>query len=337
MKEALFWEPLKDKEKTIKCKLCPHNCLIVKDSYGKCRVRKNINGKLYSMVYARPCSIATDPIEKKPLYHFLPGQKTLSIATFGCNLFCLHCQNYEISHEFVESEITKLKLVEPEKVVEKAKELGIKVISYTYTEPTIFYEYMYDVAKLAKKARIKNIIVSNGYIQEEPLKKLLKFLDGANIDLKSINNEFYLKVCKAKLEPVLKCLKIISKNKCWLEITNLIIPSLNDKDEEIEVLIDFVAGLGKNIPLHFTAFFPHYKLLDKPSTPEFILLKAREKALKKLNHVYAGNIMNVEANTTYCTKCKKSLIKRFGFDVIENNVKKGKCAFCKTKIAGVFS
>ncbi|MEM1535043.1 MAG: AmmeMemoRadiSam system radical SAM enzyme [Candidatus Pacearchaeota archaeon] len=331
MKEALFYSKSEGK---IKCLLCPHGCFLGEGQKGKCGVRKVIGGKLYSLVYGRPCSIALDPIEKKPLYHFLPGEKALSIATFGCNLFCLHCQNYSISHEFLEAEIEQLDFVEPEKIVDKTKELGAKIISYTYTEPTIFYEYMLDIAKLAKKARLKNVIVSNGYINAEPLKKLLRYIDGANVDLKAMSDSFYLKICKARLEPVLSALKIMAK-KIWLEITNLVIPGLNDK-EDIDKVIEFVAGLGKDIPLHFTRFFPMYKLTDRPPTPESILLEARKKALKVINYVYAGNIANIETNTTYCPKCKEALIKRSSFYVIENKIKAGKCPFCKTPIAGVW-
>jgi len=335
MKKALFFSHLR--ERVIKCELCPNYCVIADGKLGKCKVRKNINGKLFSLVYARPCSIAVDPIEKKPLYHFLPGSKTLSIATFGCNLACLHCQNYEISQEFMEREIEALPLVEPEKVVEKAREVGINIMCYTYTEPTIFYEYMVDIAKIARKQGMKNVIVSNGYINEKPLRKLLPYLDAANIDLKSISSKFYLKICKAKIEPILNTIKIIAKSKAWLEITNLIIPGLNDSKAEITKLIHFVYSIDKDIPLHFTAFFPSYKLIDVMPTPQEILLYARKKAIEEgLHYVYAGNISNVETNSTYCWKCNALLIKRIGFNVAENNLKNGKCHQCNTKIAGVW-
>ncbi len=335
MEKALFYSSLKNN--LVKCNLCPNFCVIANGSIGKCKVRKNIDGKLYSLVYSKPCSIAIDPIEKKPLYHFFPSSKTLSIATFGCNLTCLHCQNYEISQEFIEKEIEELPTLDPIDIVNEALALNIKIISYTYTEPTIFYEYMLDIAKIAKKKGIKNVIVSNGYINETPLKKLIPFIDAANIDLKAMSEKFYREICNAKLEPILNTLKILSKSKVWLEITNLIIPGLNDSKQQIEDLIQFVVSLGKDIPLHFTAFFPAYKLTNIMPTPEKTLLDARKKALEEgLHYVYAGNIINVETNSTYCWKCKKLLIKRIGFSVAENNIKKGKCKYCNTKIAGAW-
>ncbi|MEM1577849.1 MAG: AmmeMemoRadiSam system radical SAM enzyme [Candidatus Pacearchaeota archaeon] len=335
MKEALFYKKLKNK--IVKCELCPNFCIIADGKTGKCRVRKNFNGKLFSLVYGKPCSIAIDPIEKKPLYHFFPGNKTLSIATFGCNLFCLHCQNYEISHEFSNADISEISFIEPEKIVEEAENRNIKIISYTYTEPTIFYEYMLDISKIAKKKKIKNVIVSNGYINIKPLKKLINYIHAANIDLKAMKEEFYKKICNGKLEPVLETIKFLVRNNIWTEITNLVIPTLNDKEEDIDKIIDFVYKLGKFVPLHFTAFFPAYKLLNLSPTPENILIKARKKAIDKgLYYVYAGNILNLETNSTYCHKCKSLLIKRIGFNVVENNIKNGKCFNCKTKIYGVW-
>jgi pyruvate formate lyase activating enzyme len=332
MKEAMFYKKLNGK---VRCELCPNFCLIQNNQSGKCRVRKNVDGKLYSLVYAKPCSIAIDPIEKKPFYHFYPGSKTLSLATFGCNLFCLHCQNYLISHEFDIKDLDIMPIVEPEKIVDEAINRNIKIISYTYTEPTIFYEYVLDIAKLAKKNKIKNVLVTNGYINEKPLKKLLPYINAANVDLKAMSKDFYLKVCKAKLEPVLKAIKIM-KESIWIEITNLVIPTLNDSEKNFEKVISFVSSLNKDIPLHFTAFFPAYKLLDLPPTSEEVLLKARNMGLKKLHYVYAGNIYNVEANSTYCFSCKALLIKRVGFNVVENNIRGGKCYNCKKKIAGVW-
>ncbi len=333
MREAMFYKKLKNK--IVKCELCPNFCIIQNNKVGKCKVRKNVEGKLYSLVYSKPCSIAIDPIEKKPLYHFYPGSKTLSLATFGCNLFCLHCQNYVISHEFTEKDINLTPIVEPEKIVEEAINKDIKIISYTYTEPTIFYEYVFDIARLAKKNKIKNVLVTNGYINEKPLRKILPYINAANVDLKAMKKDFYLKICKAKLEPVLKTIKIMQE-KIWVEITNLVIPTLNDSEEDIKKVIDFVYSINKDIPLHFTAFFPAYKLLNIPPTPESILLKARKLAMEKINYVYAGNIYNIEANSTYCFNCKNLLIKRLGFNVLENKVIKGKCPYCKKKIAGFF-
>ena len=218
-KEALFYKKLKNK--IVQCELCPHFCTIKNGERGKCRVRENQNGKLISLVYGKPCSLALDPIEKKPFYHFLPGQQALSIASVGCNLACKHCQNYEISQAKPE-EIPSLNL-SPEQVIKEAKKQNVKIISYTYTEPTIFYEYMLDTAKLAKKSGLKNTIVSNGFINPKPLKQLCKYIDGANIDLKSISDDFYKKICGARVEPILEALKIYKYEGVWLEITNLII------------------------------------------------------------------------------------------------------------------
>ncbi len=331
-KEALYWKSINDK--IVQCTLCPNFCVLKPDEYGKCKARQNINGKLYTLVYAKPCSIALDPIEKKPLYHFLPGNEALSIATAGCNLHCKHCQNWEISQAFVWQ--VPFEKVSPESIVEHAKQAGVKIISYTYTEPTIFYEYMLDIAKIAKKEKIKNVMVTNAYINPEPLKELLKYMDAANIDLKSMKPEFYEQICDARLQPILEAIKIMHK-KIWIEITNLIIPTLNDSDEDINSIIQFVKSLNKDVPLHFTAFWPAYKLEHLPPTEESTLLKAREKAIEQgLRYVYAGNIHNIETNTTYCWKCGKPVIRRIGFMVIENALKKGKCSYCNATIAGVW-
>ncbi len=332
MKQALYWKKLK--KKIIQCQLCPHFCIIKPGEVGKCKVRKNINGKLYSLVYGKPCSFNLDPIEKKPLYHFLPGQQAISIATPGCNLNCLHCQNYEISQAKPE-EISSLNLM-PKQIIEKTKQRA-KIISYTYTEPTIFYEYMLDISKLAKKEKIKNTIVSNGFINPKPLNQLCKYIDGANIDLKSINPEHYKKICQARLEPVLEAIKILHEKKVWLELTNLIIPSLNDSLAEIKKLIRWIKdNLGLDVPLHFTAFYPTYKLMNLPPTSIEILRKARQEAKKAgLHYVYTGNLPDEEGSTTFCPKCNQPAIKRDGFFVIYNNLKNGRCK-CGEKIAGVW-
>ncbi len=332
-KQALFWEK---KGENVQCQLCPHFCFLKNREIGKCHVRQNINGKLISLVYTRPCSIALDPIEKKPLYHFLPGEKTLTIATAGCNLSCGFCQNWEIS-QCNPSKVRSLQL-KPEQVVEEAKKEKVKIISYSYTEPTIFYEYMLDIAKLAEKKRIKNVTVTNGFINPLPLQELCKYLDGSNIDIKSMNDEFYRRVCGGRLEPVLEAIKIMHKKGVWIEVTNLIIPGLNDSIDEINRLVDWVKkNLGRDVPLHFTAFYPTYKMLNLPRTSKEILRKARNIALAKgLHYVYTGNIQDDEGNNTYCPRCKELLIKRAGFLIVENKLQKGKCFNCKEKIAGVW-
>jgi len=334
MKEALFYKKLKNK--IVQCQLCPRFCIIKPGERGKCRVRENQKGKLISLVYGKPCSLALDPIEKKPLYHFLPGQIALSIATVGCNLNCKHCQNWEISQanpEDVSSQETK-----PEDVIKEAKKNKVKIISYTFTEPTIFYEYMLDIAKLAKKQGIKNMIVSNGFINPEPLKQLCKYIDGANIDLKSIDNNFYKKICDARVKPVLESLKILKQEEVWVEITNLLIPTLNDKEKDIERLVGWIKNnLGAEVPVHFTAFYPTYQLSNLPRTSIETLKKARKQAKKAgLKYVYTGNIPDDEGDNTFCPKCKKLLIKRRLFSVIENNLKESKCPYCNEKIDGVW-
>jgi pyruvate formate lyase activating enzyme len=334
MKEALFYKKLK--ENVVQCQLCPHFCTLKDEELGKCGVRKNTGGKLHSLVYEKPCSLALDPIEKKPFYHFLPGQEALSIATVGCNLKCKFCQNCEISQARPEQIYSKN--ISPEDIIGEAKQKKVKIIAYTYTEPTIFYEYMLDIAKLAKKAGIKNVIVSNGFINPAPLKELCKYIDAANIDLKGIEDSFYKNICEARVAPVLETLKILKKEKVWLEITNLIIPTLNDSEKDIKKLVDWVTeNLGKENVLHFTAFYPQYQLSHLTPTSPRILEKARKIALDAgLKYVYTGNIQDNEGNNTYCPKCKKPLIKRRLFSITENNLKKGCCTYCDEKIGGVW-
>jgi len=333
LKEALYYKKLR--KNIVQCLLCPRFCIIKNGERGNCGTRENINGRLFSLVYGKPCSIAVDPIEKKPFYHFLPGSKALSIATVGCNLHCLYCQNWEISQAKIE-DVPCLQ-VEPKEVVSQAKASEARSISYTYTEPTVFYEYVLDIAKIAKKEKIKNNIVCNGFINPEPLKKLCRVIDAANIDLKG-NALFYEKICQGKLEPVLEAIKILHEKKVWLEITHLVVPGYNDNIEEIKKIVSWILeNLDKNVPLHFSAFYPAYKLIHiKPTEPEF-LIKARTIAKNMgLNYVYTGNIIDVEGSTTFCPKCNAKLITRQGFAVVENKAKQGKCPYCKEKIAGVW-
>jgi len=339
MHEALYYRKLRTKqsikEKLIQCNLCPRFCVIKQGERGNCGVRGNINGILYSLVYGKPCSIALDPIEKKPFYHFLPGSKSLSIATVGCNLHCAYCQNWEISQAKVE-DIPYIN-AEPEQIIEQAKAKQVQSISFTYTEPTVFYEYMLDIAKLAKKEKIKCNIVSNGFINPLPLKKLCSYIKAANIDLKG-NALFYEKVCQGRLEPVLEAIKILHQKRVWLELTNLIVPGYNDNIEEIKKMVSWILeNLDKDVPLHFSAFYPCYKLTNISPTPPEFLIKARIIAKNVgLNYVYTGNINDEEGSTTFCPKCSKALIKRRGFIIIENNLKKGKCKFCGYSIPGQF-
>ena len=330
-KEALFYVKLKNN--IVQCKLCPHFCVIKEGERGKCNARENRKGKLISIVYGKPCSVAIDPIEKKPFYHFLPGEKALSIATTGCNLACKHCQNWQIS----QAELNEVEYVEmkPEKVIDEAKKERARIISYTYTEPTIFYEYMLDTAKIAKKEKIRNTTVTNGFINPEPLKQLCRYIEASNIDIKAISDKFYKEICNARLNPVLEAIRIMHEKGIWIELTNLIIPSLNDKTEDIKKLVSWIKeNLGENVPLHFTAFYPCHKLSYLQPTSLLTLRKAREIALKKLNFVYTGNLQD-EGNNTFCPECKQVVIKRIGFEVIENKLRDGKCP-CGEKIPGVW-
>lgn len=331
LKEALFWKEI---ENNVRCELCPHFCFLKEGETGKCKVRKNVSGKLVSLVYGKPCSLAIDPIEKKPLYHFLPGDKTLSIATAGCNLKCGFCQNWEIS----QCANVRSFNIKPEEVLKEALKNRTRIISYTYTEPTIFYEYMLDISKLAKKRKLRNVTVTNGFINPEPLKELCKYLDASNIDLKSFSDDFYERVCQGRLEPILNAIKIMKQQGVWIELTNLIIPGLNDSQEEITKLVKWIkSNLGSEIPVHFTAFYPQYKIVNIQRTSSETLKKARNIALALgLHYVYTGNIDDKEGNTTYCPKCNKALIVRKSFSVIENKIKNGKCFNCQEKIAGVW-
>ncbi len=334
MKEALYYKKVKNN--IVHCYLCPWNCVIKPNNFGNCGARKNIEGKLYPLVYAKPVSVAIDPIEKKPLYHFFPGSSALSIGTLGCNLHCLNCQNYDISQskadEFIRRE------VQPKELIETAIKNNCKSISYTYNEPTIFYEYVLETAKLARKKGIKNTMVTNGYINKEPLKELYPLIDAANIDLKSLDEDFYKRICGVRLKPVLEAIKEIKKIGTWIELTNLIIPGHNDKKEQIEKLVKWVKeNVGIKTPLHFSAFYPTYKMLDAERTPPQTLLKAKEIAKKHgLKYIYLGNTSLQDSGNTYCPKCNKLLIERGWFEVYKNNIKNNSCPYCNEKIDGVF-
>lgn len=287
-KEALFYKKLKNN--LVQCQLCPHFCTIKQGKRGKCGARENRNGKLFCIVYGKPCSMALDPIEKKPLYHFYPGSKTFSIATAGCNLSCKHCQNWEISQ--AEIEHIPFWNVSPEEIIELTKESKSNIISFTFTEPTIYMEYMLDISKLAKKEKMKTVMVTNGFINPKPLKELLKYIDAFNVDLKSMNEKFYENICGAKLYPVLETLKIIYKSGKHLEVTNLLIPRSNDSDEEITKLVKWIReNLSSEVPLHFSAFYPCYNLTNLSSTPASTVVHAAEIAKKLgMKHVHTGNI-----------------------------------------------
>ncbi|MCD6557614.1 MAG: AmmeMemoRadiSam system radical SAM enzyme [Candidatus Aenigmarchaeota archaeon] len=332
MHKAMFWT--KKSGKIVQCHLCPRECVIGDGKRGFCGVRQNFDGVLYSLVYAKPVSIALDPIEKKPLFHFLPGTQTLSIATVGCNFTCKHCQNWEISqYPRLHGKITGEDKT-PEEIVDMAVELGAPSISWTYTEPTVFYEFFYDTAKLAKKRGIKQVWVSNGFTSPEAIRKARGLLDAVNIDWKG-NDKFYHDICSAWLEPIKKALLEYKKIGAWIEITNLIIPTLNDSEKDIEDMCIWIKkNLGKQTPIHFSAYYPCYKL-DNPPTPPTTLEKAAQIAERHLDYVYIGNVFH-NKNHTFCPNCKKMLIERVGNSMKSNELKNGKCPSCGKKIAGIF-
>ncbi len=332
MKEAMFYEKLENNR--IRCKLCRHRCIIQPNSFGICHVRKNINGKLYSLVYDKIIARHIDPIEKKPLFHFLPGTDTYSIATVGCNFKCDFCQNWTISQISKEGKIIGER-VTPEEIVEDAIRNNCLSISYTYTEPTIFYELTYDTSRIAKEKGLRNIYVTNGYIEEEPLKEISKYLDAANIDLKSFDEKFYKKICGADLDEVLESIKNYKKNGIWIEITTLIIPGFNDDEEQLRSIAEFIKSLGSYIPWHVTRFHPDYKMLNVNPTPIETLRKAQRIGYEVgLRFVYMGNVL--EGENTYCPKCKELLIERYGFSILKYNLKDGRCPNCNEKIEGIW-
>jgi len=320
----------------VQCELCPKGCIIEPGQSGECRVRINIDGVLRTVVYGFPCSIHIDPVEKKPLFHFLPASRILSIATVGCNLHCKNCQNWEISQ--ANPEDSQAMLQPPEKLVELAKYYRCPSLAYTYTDPIVFYEYTYDTAKLARTEGIRSVLVTAGYINEEPWKKLLKYVDAANIDLKGITDDFYQQVCSGTLKPVQQALLTAKASGVMVEVTNLIIPTLNDKPEQIRQLAHWVrANMGSETPLHFSRFFPRYKMRHLPPTSAKTLDMAREIALSEgLDYVYIGNILSQTGQNTYCPACKTLLIERSGYTILQNQLKNGQCPDCGKKIYGVW-
>ena len=333
LKEAQFYEKLENG--AVQCNLCPNYCRLSEGITGVCGVRRNIDGTLYTLVYNRPVSINIDPIEKKPLYHFYPGSNILSLATAGCNLRCNFCQNWTISQSKPD-EVQAYELT-PEQVVETAKLYNCESIAFTYTEPTIFYEYMYDIAKCAHEQGLKTVWVTCGYINEEPLRKLIPYLDAANIDLKGYSDDFYSTYTTGSLEPVLRTIEICKEEGLFFEITNLVIPDANDDPEMIRDMCIWIREeIGDEYPLHFSRFFPNYKLTNRPATPIKTLEMAYEIALEEsLKYVYVGNVGYI-AEDTFCPNCGKKIIDRSGYTVKEENIINGRCKFCGYEIFGEF-
>lgn len=333
-KEALLWDYL-EREK-VHCRLCAHGCRISESKFGICGVRQNIGGALYTLVYGQAIAAHIDPIEKKPLYHFLPGSLSYSIATIGCNFKCGFCQNWQISQASLKNgHAASGYPLMPEQVVAEAKKNKCRSISYTYTEPTIYFEYAFDTAKLARKEGLANIFVTNGYMTRQALEMIKPYLDAANVDLKSFRDASYKKNCQARLQPVLDTIASMKELDVWLEVTTLVIPGENDSDEELGQIAGFLAGIDKNIPWHISRFHPDYEFGDHQPTPIETLRKAREIGWGKgLHYVYLGNVP--EGSNTYCHQCQQILVERRYMGVDKLHVQSGQCPSCGLKISGVW-
>lgn len=334
-KEAMFYKALDGQN--VQCLLCPRQCLIGEGKRGFCRNRENQKGKLFSKVYGQPCAVDIGPIEKAPLYHFIPGHSRLCLTCASCNLRCKYCHNWHLSQKSLE-ELNHYSY-SPSDIVELAKNHKLPSISFTYTEPTVYYEYVYDISVLARQSGLKTSIVSNGYIRQEPLLKLLPVLDAVKIDLKGFSEKFYEDVCSARLKPVLESLITVKRSGTWLEVVNLVIPTLNDDPGMIDEMCRWmVENLGADTPLHFTRFFPNYKLTHLPATPVSTLESACEIAKKRdLRYVYIGNVPGHSRNSTFCPFCHRRVIHRTHFDVLEMEIVKGKCKFCQFSLQGIWA
>ncbi len=324
------------KDNKTQCNICPRNCILGEGQAGFCQIRKNINGEIVLTSYGYNTGLAIDPIEKKPLYHFYPGSKVLSFGTLGCNMGCMFCQNWHMSKSKGDPRINE---TSPQKIVELAKKLGCKSVAFTYNDPVIFFEYAVDTAKLCRDNGIKTVAVTAGYINPEPRKEFFTWMDAANIDLKGFSEEFYKKNCLAHLAPILDTIKYVkNETNCWLELTTLLIEGENDSDEMLKLECEWIVdNLGVDVPLHFSAFHPDYKFMDKPQTKLSTLLRAYKIAKDVgIRHVYTGNIMDKETSNTYCHACKVPVISRNGYLIQEYKLESGHCASCGAKCAGVF-
>ena len=338
--KALAWMSEKRKENKVLCKACNQRCVLEVGEYGKCGIRKNENGDLYLTVYGLAAAFNIDPIEKKPLFHFLPGTEILSVGTVGCNFSCKFCQNFEISQYPQEHnyEVFGTTLM-PVTIVNIAKTRKIPSIAFTYNEPVVVFEYAYDTFKLAKQNGIKTVFVSSGYETKEAIDTIRPYLDAANIDLKAFTDRFYREICGARLKPVLDSIEYTYKQGIWIEITTLIIPGENDSKEELRDIVRFIASIDKNIPWHVSRFYPMYKMLDRPPTPIEKLKVAYEIGKEEgLNYVYVGNVLDEDRESTYCPSCGFKVIDRTGYvgQYVTNHLVDGKCPECNTPIAGVW-
>jgi len=333
--EARYYKELPERE--IECLLCPRFCKLGDKERGYCGVRENIGGKYYSLVYGKACSINIDPIEKKPFFHFLPKTNALSIATAGCNVNCKFCQNWEISQ--VRPEQVEHRDFPPNLVVEVAQRYHCPSIAYTYTEPVVFFEYMYDTSLEARKKRVRNTVVTGGHINPEPLQDLIKVVDAIKIDLKAFSEQFYADYVRGELQPVLEAIKIVAKSGVWLEIVYLVIPSLNDSVSEIRRMCQWLRKeIGPEVPVHFSRFHPMYLVKNLPPTPVSTLERAHRVALEEgLHYVYIGNVPGHKAESTICPKCQRVVIKRVGYHIQNVELSGGRCRFCNHPIPGIWS
>lgn len=320
----------------LQCDLCPKRCLIEPGQSGECRIRVNLDGDLVAVTYGHPCSVNVDPVEKKPLFHFLPGTGILSIATVGCNLHCKNCQNWEISQ--ANPEDRRAYSLPPDQISAVAKKHRCRSIAYTYSDPVVYYEYALDCSVRAKEEGIRNALVTAGYLNAEPWKELCRHVDAANIDLKALSDSFYRDICGATLQPVLNSLVTAKSMGVWVEVTNLVIPTLNDSDDAIETLCRWVVqNLGKETPIHFSRFFPQHRMQNLPPTPARTLENARKIAKAEgLHHVYVGNLISQEGESTFCPSCGNLLVQRRRYTILENNLSGNRCPSCGTEVAGLW-
>ena len=332
--EARWYEKIPHKK--VKCTLCPRECVVDDRERGYCGVRENWDGIYYTLVHSNPCTYHNDPIEKKPLFHFLPGTNAFSIATVGCNVDCQFCQNWQISQ--IRPEQADNLDLPPSRIARMARESGSPTIAYTYTEPVVFAEYMLDCAIAGHETGVKSVMISNGYIQEEPMRELAKVLDAVKIDLKAFTEDYYRDIVAGELKPVLDTLVLLKKLEIWTEIVYLVVPTLNDGDKELRELSQWIINnLGPDVPIHFTRYYPQYKLQNLPPTPVKTLERAREIALSEgIGFAYVGNVPKHPGEHTYCPGCQEILIKRQGFWILENKIKRGQCPKCDTHIPGIW-